>query len=737
MQNRLYFIYTTLFFFATGLIACSAPAPLDTTDGGSGSSTGNGSNGNIVLTGAGGRGSDPDLDILKGQPATAACGDGILDDDEACDDGNKGADDGCGANCRYVESGFVCPDAGQPCRQYSKCGDGAVTFPEQCDDAGLVDDDGCSDTCKVEIGFKCSGSPSSCSPTTCGDGVMEGAETCDDGNTNPFDGCSVICQGEPNCSGEGACTSICGDGLVIGEEECDDGNATANDGCSATCKFEPGYDCSQESDCPEGESDCPLELPIIFRDFDVSHPDFNPPTEPGEDPCDGITEGLAAATLNPAGKPTLAGSSPCVSSADSYAQWYGDSAGDYSTIVSRIMLYPNGRGGYVNRFGANGESYTTAINNGNEEGGYGNDAASCAATCNQRTSDSLQCVNVCRPDHDQVDQRTSELEQERNNQTPNETRITELEAAIESLGAVAAQCDVDCAADFATRVETCTAQCAPCSYSADQWCIGGELLELDGNPLFFPIDNAPDAHTPTSQYGAARIPAQIYQGLGWPWEGDCADGDDWQTCAGPKHNFHFTSEIAYWFEYTAGETAADLLFIGDDDVWVFVNGRLVLDLGGIHVPLAGQFTLTANGNVTLKTWEPPDPGEGETADTPIRNSTTTAAALGLESGGVYEIKVFHAERKPEGSSYQLTLSGFNTARSECASICGDGILAAGEQCDEGEAGNVGGHNGCSSTCTLGSYCGDGIVQAEEGEACDDNDPAAPSDCAGCRRIVIK
>jgi hypothetical protein len=121
----------------------------------------------------------------------------------------------------------------------------------------------------------------------------------------------------------------------------------------------------------------------------------------------------------------------------------------------------------------------------------------------------------------------------------------------------------------------------------------------------------------------------------------------------------------------------------------------------------------------------------------LASDQTTAAALGLEDGGVYEIKVFHAERKPEGSSFQLTLSGFNTARSECGFICGDGILASGEQCDEGVDGNMGGHNQCKSDCTLGSYCGDGIVQSEEGEACDDGDPARPADCFGCRRVVIR
>jgi fibro-slime domain-containing protein len=201
----------------------------------------------------------------------------------------------------------------------------------------------------------------------------------------------------------------------------------------------------------------------------------------------------------------------------------------------------------------------------------------------------------------------------------------------------------------------------------------------------------------------------------------------------PLHNFHFTSEIAYWFEYQTGMTAR-LTFIGDDDVWVFVNRRLVIDLGGIHVPLAGTFDLAANGNITTRTWEPPDQLNGD--DTEIDAGATTAGDLGLEPGGVYEVKVFHAERKPDGSSFQLTLSGFNTARSECVPICGDGILAAGEQCDLGDAGNIGGHNGCNDDCTLGAYCGDGVVDAGA-EECDDADPNAPSNCSGCRIITVK
>jgi fibro-slime domain-containing protein len=313
-----------------------------------------------------------------------------------------------------------------------------------------------------------------------------------------------------------------------------------------------------------------------------------------------------------------------------------------------------------------------------------------------------------------------------------EEDILDLEGQITAKQEEAATCRTDCQTELADRTATCAAQCGPCSYDISSFCIGGEMRELDGNPLFFPIDDHPDALMDT-RYGA-RIPAQIYNGLGWPWEDERCGLND--TCTTTMlHNFQFTSEIAYWFEYQAG-LVADLTFVGDDDVFVFVNRRLALDLGGIHVPLGGQFTINADGSITTRTWQAADPGVATSVEVELDRTTTTVANLGLEPGKVYEIKVFHAERKPEGSSFQLTLSGFNTARSECTAICGDGILASGEQCDNGTENNVGGHNGCNADCTLGSYCGDGIVQ-EEFEQCDDADPTASDECSGCRILRVR
>ena len=249
-----------------------------------------------------------------------------------------------------------------------------------------------------------------------------------------------------------------------------------------------------------------------------------------------------------------------------------------------------------------------------------------------------------------------------------------------------------------------------------------DLFQFDsGSDFFFPMDDFLSSYDHEDDPSTPNV---IF-------------GDDDRFTSGSTstisdHNFHFTSEIRFWFEFKGGET---LEFLGDDDLWVFVNNQLVVDLGGPHIPIKGSVTLNADGKASESTFFGSS-YDGQYGRPDIPDVIDNIIDTNLETGNVYEIVVFHAERHTYGSNYKLTMGKFNRLKSSCESVCGDGITTADEVCDDGV--NDGAYGKCAPGCEAPVlFCGDGTPNGPE--ACDDgtnNTPylgADPNACApGCK-----
>ncbi|MBN1606576.1 MAG: fibro-slime domain-containing protein [Polyangiaceae bacterium] len=436
-----------------------------------------------------------------------------------------------------------------------------------------------------------------------------------------------------------ACLAVCGDGNRDPAEGCDDGNLLDRDGCSSSCTVETGFVCTDHKQsaarpCPSNPSlDC-LVLPVTYRDFDgqqepTGHPDFFYYGAPTSSPSPvGHSTGVSPGATKTTCVPNASGTRVDWSPADGCPT--GDADGPCLGIAQSTL-------------GANGKpllgtsSCPCSFTDWEGNGFLGSCSSSDTCTPLAGLSGVAECYVVGDGSHRlRIDTTVRVVESDMSFAQ----WYTDSSCSTAIQGTLELAATSDGQYQFSSSTPGAPAGAAGSTISDDIHAIfmgtqtsltsGFFPLEIEARPKICNIWPYWIAN-PSCMAGGEYPVINQWDPLGSYVARTPGTGGPVAPVVGVPRNFYFTTEAHYLFRYDG--VGGTVTVKGDDDVWVFINGRLAIDLGGPHV----QTELSATIN----------------------------ASYGLTADHVYDLALFHADRHPRDSNFQLSLPDFGVMRSVC------------------------------------------------------------------------
>ncbi len=178
-----------------------------------------------------------------------------------------------------------------------------------------------------------------------------------------------------------------------------------------------------------------------------------------------------------------------------------------------------------------------------------------------------------------------------------------------------------------------------------------------------PLGNPGTDAVQRMQYGADRRPECL-----WQIDSEVRDLQRNGSCASPyfMHNFHFTDHIQYFFRYQQATGQQPYIrFQGDDDCWIFMNGEMILDIGGVDWCIDVQMQMVGTVLRTMYSTNP-DCRLSPERRPPVNFERALPAYV---DGANYRIDIFHAQRKVECSHLQLCLGNMFPACPTAGAVC--------------------------------------------------------------------